>query len=293
LWIAKCQSHNFDFAIFNSQSSINSQFPIRNSQLIPSFIESLPPPGVRSRGTLVLLHAFPLTAQMWEGQLGLAELGWRVIAPYLESVDDARPPSTRTMDDYAARVIDLLDSLHIKDAVIGGLSMGGYAAFAVHRLAPNYVRGLILADTRPQADTQEGVEGRRRLLGALEKGGPDAVAEDMLPKVLGRTTLADRPGVVAHVRAMMTSNKPETIAAEIYALMSRRDSTPLLSSIHVPTLIIVGDEDTITPPQVSSDLRAQIAGSDLVQILSAGHLSNLEQPEPFNAALAHFLDHRV
>jgi pimeloyl-ACP methyl ester carboxylesterase len=125
----------------------------------------VPAAGDRPRGTLVLLHAFPLNARMWEPQLALASHGWRVIAPHLRGFDGGvDEPGDSSVDDYAGDVIDLLDSLHIKDAVIGGLSMGGYVAFALVRRAPSYVRGLILADTRSQADTPEGVENRKKML---------------------------------------------------------------------------------------------------------------------------------
>src|SRR5437667_10012559 len=106
------------------------------------YLESKPPSTVRARGVLLLLHAFPLNARMWEPQLALAERGWRVIAPHLRSMDGgASDPPASSIDDYAADVIDLLDGLHIEDAVIGGMSMGGYVAFALFRHAPRYFRG--------------------------------------------------------------------------------------------------------------------------------------------------------
>jgi len=231
---------------------------------------------------------------MWEGQLALAGHGWHVIAPNVRGVDgqDGDPPAN-TIDDYAADVIDLLDGLHIEDAVIGGLSMGGYVAFAILRHAPRYIRGLILADTRPQADTPEGLEGRRRMLALVQSRGADAVADEMIPKLLGETTRKERPEVITHVRGLIRANSADAIAGGIRALMGRPDSTPDLASIHVPTLILVGDEDAITPPSVAEDLKSRIAGAELVRIPSAGHLANLEHPEAFNAALARFLEHRV
>jgi pimeloyl-ACP methyl ester carboxylesterase len=231
---------------------------------------------------------------MWEAQLALAGLGWHVIAPNVRGVDgqDADPPAN-TIDDYAADIIDLLDGLHIEDAVVGGLSMGGYVAFAILRHAPSYIRALVLADTRSQADTPEGLEGRRRLLTVVKEHGADAVADQMIPRLLGETTKASRPELADHVRGLIRSNSSEAIAGGIRALMSRPDSTPQLVSIHVPTLIVVGEEDVITPPSAAEELHAGIAGSELVRIPGAGHLSSLEQPAAFNSALARFLEHRV
>jgi 3-oxoadipate enol-lactonase len=261
------------------------------------YIEALPPPAAsrqRRAGTLVLLHAFPLNARMWEPQLELAASGWHIVAPHVRGVDggDGDPP-THSIDDYVADVIDLLDGLHVHEAVIGGLSMGGYVAFALFRHVPSYFRGLVLTDTRSQADTPEGLEGRRKMLKLLDEKGPAAVADEMIPKLLGESTQRSRPDVVEIVRRLALSNPKEAVAGSIRALMSRPDSTPLLSSIRIPTLIIVGEEDRLTPPSDAEAMHAKVSGSELVRIPQAGHLANLEQAVAFNAALARFLDHRV
>jgi pimeloyl-ACP methyl ester carboxylesterase len=230
------------------------------------------------------LHAFPLNEYLWEPQLALAERGWRVIAPRL---------SGRSMDDFAGGVVDLLDALHVEDAVIGGMSMGGYATFALYRLAPRYFRGIVLIDTRPQADTPQGVEARQQMLTLVQRQGPSAVADEMLPKLLGDTTRRTRLDVAARVRNLILQNSSDRIADAILALMSRADATPLLPSIHCPTLIVVGEEDTITPPALSQQMHQSIRGSELVTIPEAGHLSSIERPETFNAAVAGFLEQRL
>jgi 3-oxoadipate enol-lactonase len=231
---------------------------------------------------------------MWERQLTLAEAGWHVIVPQLRGFDGGTgEPHASSVDDYAGDVIDLLDSLHIDEAVIGGLSMGGYIAFAVLRHAARYVHALVLADTKSQADSPEAVEGRKRLLQTLDAHGAAGVADEMIPKLLGETTRRERPEVVAHVRELVLASSSAAIGGAIRALMSRPDSTPLLPTIHVPTLILVGVEDTVTPVANALEMQRGIAGAELVQIPGAGHLSNLEQPEGFDAALARFLTHRV
>jgi len=258
------------------------------------YLEALPPAAQRPRGVLVLLHAFPLSARMWEDQLVLAAGGWRVLAPDFRGVGGgAGTPPAASLDDYAGDVVDLLDALHVQEAVVAGLSMGGYAAFALLRHAPRYIRALILADTRPQADTPEGVAGRQRMLQLVTEKGSAAVADEMIPKLLGDTTRRSRPDVVARVRALILASPADAIAGEIRALMGRQDSTPLLATVHIPTLIVVGDEDTVTPPTVAHEMRDAIAGAELAVIPGAGHLSNLEQPAAFNAVVARFLEHRV
>ena len=258
------------------------------------YIESLPPPSARRRGVLLLLHAFPLNARMWEPQLILAARGWHVVAPQTRGFDGGLVDApVASIDDYAADLIDLLDALHIEDAVVGGLSMGGYIAFALLRHAPHYVSGLILADTKSPADTPEAAEGRRRMMKLVRDKGVAAVADEMIPKLLGETTRATRPAVVERVRSLILSNDHEPIAEALQALMTRPDATPLLSSIRVPTLILVGEEDGVTPPAAAEEMHARVPGSELVRIPAAGHLSSLEQSDAFTDALARFLDHRI
>jgi 3-oxoadipate enol-lactonase len=258
------------------------------------YLEAPPSRSERPRSTLVLLHAFPLNARMWEPQLALADHGWRVLAPHYRGMDGGiQDPPAVSIDDYAGDVIDLLDSLHIEDAVIGGLSLGGYVAFGLFRHAPRYFRGIVLADTRSQADPPEAAQGRARLLSAVREKGPSAAADEMVPRLLGETTRARRPDVVERVRTLILSNPATAIAGAITAIMTRPDSTPLLSSIHCPTLIVVGEQDTLTPPAMSQEMQRGIPGSELVVIPDAGHLSSLEQPSSFNAALARFLEHRI
>jgi len=250
-------------------------------------------PG-RSQATLVLIHGFPLNARSWETQLQLADRGWRILAPQLRGFDGTPGnPPVETVDDYAGDIIDLLDGLHIEDAVIGGLSMGGYVTLALFRLAPRYFRGMVLADTRSQADTTEGIDARRRMLSLVRERGAGAVADEMLPKLLGETTRRVNPQLVDETRALILASSPDAIAGGIRALMSRPDSTPLLRSIHCPTLIVVGEEDAITPPAQSEAMHRAIVGSELTVIPRAGHLANMERPDAFNEALARFLTHRV
>lgn len=228
---------------------------------------------------------------MWEPQLALAAGGWHVVAPEIAPV----PPAgrRRSMDDVAGEVIDVLDALHIHEAVVAGLSMGGYAALAMFRHAPRYFQGLILCDTRAEADLPEAIENRKRMQRMVRERGAGAVADEMVPLLLGATTHATRPEVVERARRLILENDAESIAGALDALMSRQDSTGLLGSIHCPTLIVVGDEDTLTPLALSEKMHQAIAGSRLTVVPKAGHLSSLEQPEAFNRAVADFLEHRV
>ena len=241
-------------------------------------------------GTLVLLHAFPLGARMWEPQRALAGRGWRIVMPQFRGFDctTSDVPEAATVEDYARDVADLLETLAIDRAVIGGLSMGGYVALELFRRVPHLFGGLVLADTRAEADTPEGRANRVRLI-ELAAHGPAAIADEMIPKLLGPTTRRSAPSVEARVRALIVANQASAIQAALRAMMTRPDSTPLLPSIDVPTLIVVGEEDALTPPPLSATMAEVIRQAELVHLPEAGHLSSLEQPQPFNAALANFL----
>jgi len=252
-------------------------------------------------GTLVLLHAFPLSAEMWEPQLQAPPTGWRVLAPDLRgfgasggapAAGPTPAPEVPSIDDYAGDVLDLLDRLAVKEAVFAGLSMGGYITFGILRRAPDRCRGLILADTRPGADSPEARVNRDRTLELLAQAGPMGVADTMLPRLLGDTTLRDQPEIVGRVRALIGSQRAEAIGDALLRLKTRPDSTNLLASIRCPVLVIVGGDDVLTPVEESQRMKEAIRGATLAVIPGAGHLSSLEQPQVFGDAVARFLaDH--
>lgn len=249
------------------------------------------PAGAPPRGVLVLIHAFPLNARMWAPQFALADAGWHVVAPHLRGFDDPQAvvaPETY-MEDYAGDVADLVEGLGSGPAVIGGLSMGGYVALELYRRQPGLFRGLVLADTRAEADTAEARRNRERMVDVARTGGTAAIADDMLPKLLGSATRAQRPEVEAHVRSLILSSGPVAIVSALHAMMTRSDSGPLLPSIAVPTLVAVGEQDGLTPPALSAAMAEAIPGATMVVVPEAGHLASLEQPGAFNAALAAFL----
>jgi 3-oxoadipate enol-lactonase len=242
----------------------------------------------RATRTLVLLHAFPIGVTVWERQLD-AFADWRVIAPALPGFDDSDPIADASVDGYAAHVVAFMDALGLEKACVGGLSLGGYILLAMMRRASPRVAGVILADTRSGADSLEARESRERMLALVAQEGAAAVANDVIPKLLGATTLRERPAIVAAVRTRIDAQSTDAVAAAIRAMMSRRDATPVLATIQVPSLVIVGEEDTITPPAEAERLQAAIPSSTLVRIPHAGHLSSLENPDAFNVAVAQFL----
>src|SRR4051812_17840903 len=182
--------------------------------------------------SLVLVHAFPMGAGMWQPQLDAAP-DWTIVTPALPGFDGRPLVGPPTMDAYARDVLDTLDGMNIRRAVFGGLSMGGYVIFSILRQAPERVAGLILADTRTSTDSAERRAARQRSIELARRSGPAAIADEMLPNILGATTRARRPEVAAHVRTLIESQPAQTIAAALEAMIQRSDSTNVLAGVTV------------------------------------------------------------
>jgi 3-oxoadipate enol-lactonase len=244
------------------------------------------------RGTglpIVFLHAFPLNRTMWTIQEKVLSSQFRIVTIDLRGHGESDAPLWRyTLDQSADDVNALLDHLAIQQALFVGLSMGGYILFAFYRKYAALVKGLILADTRAQADTAEGKDGRFQMAQTAYKQGPSAIADIMIPKLLSPTTIQTRPEIVQKVRTMIESNQISGIAGDLMAMAERPDSVPLLKQITCPAQIIVGELDQATPPSDAKIMAEKIPGAGLAIIPGAAHIANLEQPDTFNQIVAAF-----
>ncbi len=239
------------------------------------------------REAIVLLHAFPLHSGMWARQIEAMRKRYRVIAPDYPGLGKSAPgPAAATMEILAEIVTGLLERIGVTRAVFAGLSMGGYLCFELYRRAPSLFRGLALCDTRPGADTPEGAQNRERFAeNAIAKGLP-WVADEMTPKLL-----RPHPDVAAvrEVRRLIAEGTPAGVAAAQRGMAKRPDSAPTLAKITCPTLVVVGEQDTLTPPPESEMMAAAVKGAKLVKIPATGHLSNIEDPKAFEEALVGWL----
>lgn len=236
---------------------------------------------------VLFIHAFPLNSAMWQPQFDALGDQFRLIVPDLRGFGQSElgtPPVSleRYGDDLAA----LLDTLQIDKAAVVGLSMCGYIAFAMLERLRDRMDALVLADTRAGADSDEAREGRFKNAQLAEQQGALAVGEPMLAKLLASGA---PDSLRSRVRDIMRANQGDGVAAALRSMAARPDSTALLETVTVPTLVIVGSEDTITPPKEAHTIHAGIKGSQLLELPGAGHLSNLEAPGAFTAALRSFL----
>lgn len=239
---------------------------------------------------LLLFHAFPLGLFMWEPQADALAASHRVIRFDARGFGASAPAGgpllmERIADDGAL----LLDALGVERAVVGGCSMGGYAALAFARRHPRRLRALYLQDTRAGADSEEARAGRASLAARVLAEGAQAASESFLPRLVGETTKRESPALVDSLRARILATSPRAIADALHGLAARADSRPTLADVSVPTLVLVGAEDVLTPPAESEAMASAIPGARLEVVPRAGHLANIEQPEAVNAALLRFL----
>jgi pimeloyl-ACP methyl ester carboxylesterase len=251
--------------------------------------------GFDDRGSglpVVMLHGFPHDRSLWLQQRNALSTRVRCILPDLRGFGESSSHGPHSMDQYADDVVALLDHLDVPQAVVCGLSMGGYIAMAMWRRHAERIRAMVLCDTRATPDTDETRAVRNELIALARKDGARAVAERQLKGMLGKTTHETKPHVVAHMRAMMERQSVEGIAGALAALGDRPDSRPTVASISVPTLVVVGEEDTLTPPsdaEAMIDLLPPIAHARLERIANAGHASCVERPAAVSHVLAEFL----
>ncbi len=246
---------------------------------------------VRGEGPAILfIHGYPLDRTIWREQIGALE-GFRRIAPDLRGMGQSDAPDLGySMAIYAADLLALLEVLGVDDVILCGLSMGGYVAFEILRQQRGRVRGLILMDTRADADSPESRRSRDAAASMAKDRGAAAIADAMLPKMLAAGTLGSRPDVAESLRLLMGRTPVPGIVGALSAMRDREGSEALLKTLDgIPTLVVVGEADTLTPPSVARAMVEAIPGARLGIIPGAGHLPPLEQAEATSEILKSFL----
>lgn len=243
---------------------------------------------------LLLVHGFPLDHTLWREQMEPLSRSLRLIVPDLRGFGHSPlptpPPEQWAMADHARDLVELLDHLKIQEPVaVCGLSMGGYITLALWKHWPQRVGRLLLVHTRAIADSEEVRRTRQQQAAVVLASGIGMIVEGILPRLLHPETLAQRPELVAFLRQMMNRSSQAGVAAALRGMAARPDMTPELRNIRVPTLVLVGEADAISRPDEMRSIAQAIPGSQFVQIADAGHLSPLEQPAAFNAAVVEFL----
>jgi len=247
---------------------------------------------IRGRGApLLLLHPFPANHGFWDECAPHLENRYQLITPDLRGHGQSPPGhGAATMEKHARDLLLLCNELGIGKAAFAGVSIGGYILFELWRQARERVAALVLANTRAGADSTEQRASREKSIQDVEMRGPVPFIDAMLPKALSESTLRSRPDRMEAARRLMAAMSVQGIAACLQGMAARPDSTPTLKTIDVPTLVIGGDEDVLTPPAEAELMQREIRGSRLEIISRAGHYAALEQPEEMARVLRAFLD---
>jgi len=238
---------------------------------------------------VVFVHGFPHNRTLWAPQTNALAQHARCLVPDLPGFGESPLHAPLGMDQYADDMVCVLDAARVERAVVVGLSMGGYVAFALWRRHPGLVRALVLASTRAAPDTDEARARRTALIATARAMGSEAVADTQIGSAVSPRTRDGHPELVRTVHAMQASASVEGIVAALEAMIARPDSTPDLAGITVPTLVIAGREDALIPVEEAETLAAAIPHGQLELLAGAGHLCNIERPAAFNHLLGEFL----
>jgi 3-oxoadipate enol-lactonase len=247
------------------------------------------PSRVREMGSgppVVLVHGYPLDGAMWSGVARTLSTRFRVLKPDLPGRGETAAPAEGTIEARADFLAAVLDGL-AGPAGVAGFSMGGYTALALARRRPANLAALALVDTRAGADDEAGRGKREEAIELVRSQGVAAIAETMVPRLLAPASLK-KGDLVERLRRIILRQTADTIAADLAAMRDRPDSRPFLPQIGVPTLVLVGEEDALTPPADSRQMAEAIPGAKLVVAAECGHLSPMERPGFVAAALGDF-----
>ncbi len=256
------------------------------NNLAVHYVEHGPASGL----PLVYIHGFPFSLEMWESQLNAFAENCRTIAYDIRGHGASDPGDGQyTIDFFVDDLLALLDHCGIEKAVLCGLSMGGYITLRTLERAPERVKGVILSNTRSESDSNEAKIKRSNAIRMIKLRGAAEFAEDFVKTIFAKETTQSRPELVEKIKRIILNTSPLAVCGTQLALAARTDSTPMLSTINVPALILVGEHDILTPPSASQSMHEKIAGSEMHIIPGAAHLSNLENTELFNKVVGTFL----
>lgn len=238
---------------------------------------------------LLFIHGWPHDRTLWAAQWSGLQTQARCLAPDLRGFGDSSLAPPHSIEQYADDLAAFLAMIGVERALVCGLSMGGYVALSMLRRHRALFRGLILTSTRATADTPEARDERTRLIAFVEENSVEALAARQLRAMVGETTFNSRPDVLEALRQLMAVAPREGVVGGLRAMAERRDSTDLLAGIDVPTLVVSGTEDTVTPPAEMRALAEAIPGSRLEVIESGGHVCAYERPAAFNHVVGEYL----
>lgn len=267
-------------------SQTENSHTVTINKLAVSYIDE----GLKNAPAIIFIHGFPLNKTMWSKQVTTLKENYRVVA-----YDIRGHGNSETGDDdfsievFVSDLLSLMDALKIDKAILCGFSMGGYIALNAIENYPERFTALLLCDTNCTEDMPEAKENRMKAIENIKEKGVAQYADESLKKLFAPTSISNQIKEVAIVREMIMKTTTQSLYKSLTALAKRKETCSKLHEIKVPTLIMVGKEDIITPPEVALRMHEKIKGSKFHIIENAGHLSNMENPAEFNKQLSEFL----
>lgn len=246
--------------------------------------------GPRDGRPLLFIHGMGLNMEMWQGQIDLFQESHRIISLDLRGHGKSGVNEIQiTYRQFVEDIIALLDHLNLDRVILCGLSMGGAIAMRFHELFPQRVLGLVICNSRSEADTNELIYWREEAIKQLQTVGIEPFVNDFMKKIVCEETLSTKPDLVAFLQKMIRDNNPINLARVFLAQAARPDMTDRLDNCKKPALIIGSSLDTLTPAHLMEPMHKRLVKSSFEVIEGCGHLSNLEKPEAFNSLLRSFL----
>lgn len=247
--------------------------------------------GGSERLTIILIHGFPLSHEMWRSQIEVLGTKYRVIAYDIRGHGKSEIGDGQyTIELFVDDLIELLNQLKIEKAILCGLSMGGYIALRTVEKNPERVKALILADTQSKSDSNEAKLKRAASVKAIKTYGVRTFADSFVKTVLTKDSVSKKNNAWKEITRLVQKNSSRSVCGTLIALAGRTDTTSTLSSIKVPTLILVGEQDNLTPPSASQEMHNKIPASETHVLPNSAHMSNLENPDEFNKHMLNFLN---
>jgi pimeloyl-ACP methyl ester carboxylesterase len=247
--------------------------------------------GADGNPAIIFVHAFPLSGEMWEQQVKEFEKDYWVITYDLRGFGNSEQEyALNTIDSHADDLFTIINELKINKPVICSLSMGGYILLRALERSQDSFKAAILCDTRSEADTNESKLNRAQQINQIKAGIIKTFYDNFFNNALSKKTIDGNKSTVRTLRNIAEKQEPTTVMETLMTLAARTDTTPFLENIHIPVLILVGEEDKLTPPELSVSMNRKIKGSELIAIPDSGHFPNMENPSAFNGAIRNFLE---
>jgi 3-oxoadipate enol-lactonase len=250
--------------------------------------------GDRNKVPIIFIHGFPFNSTMWAQQIKILKEQYYCVAYDVRGMGETPPGDGQfTIEMFVDDLFAVSDGLDLEWPIVAGFSMGGYIALRAVEREPERFRALILADTKAEADDDAGRLKRANAISSINKDGVEQFVSDFVPLAFSETARQNIPETYNLFLERAQTESPIGVKGCLLAMAARTDTTGSLADIRIPTLLLVGEHDTLTPPEVMRQMQDRISGSAIVHVPKAGHMAPLENPEFVTQGIEEFLEKSI